>query len=222
MITRRTRTALAAGCALAAVLAAPGTGDAHPHVWTTVETEIVYGDNQMVAGFRHKWTFDELYSAFAAQGLDQDGDGVLSRQELQPLADENVFSLKEFEYFTYVTVDGRPAELLEPRDHYLEQVDGVLVLHFTLPLKTPVDARFGDVGFSVYDPTYFVAFSFAEKEPVRLASAAPAECRARVEVAEAPDSTTQSLSEAFFNNLGPGSDFGASMASKVAIDCARR
>lgn len=208
--------------ALAAALAMPVAAYAHPHVWTTVETEVIYDDAQMVAGLRHKWTFDEFYSAFASQGLDQDGSGVPTREELQPLADENIVSLRDFDYFTFVTVDGERAALQEPEDYWLEHVDGLLVLHFTLRLETPIDARLGDLAFSVYDPTYFVAFSLAEREPVRLAAAAPDQCRPELGEPEGLDNETQSLSEAFFDALGPDSDFGAAFASEVSIDCRTR
>lgn len=212
-------TRLTWACAMAAVLAAPAGALAHPHVWTTVETEIVYADNQMVTGLRHKWTFDEFYSAFASQGLDQDGDGDLSREELQPLADENIESLVEFDYFTFVTVDGQPAPLKAPEDAWLEHLDGLLSLHFTLPLQTPIDARLGDLAFSVYDPTFYIAFSLAEDNPVRLAASAPAPCRPRLSEPEEADMEDNRLSEAFFGSLGADSDFGATFAPEVRIDC---
>ncbi|MGI9384188.1 MAG: DUF1007 family protein, partial [Methyloligellaceae bacterium] len=54
-----------------ALLAAPVQPRAHPHVWVTVETRVLYGAGQNIVGVRHKWVFDEFYSAFAAQGLDK-------------------------------------------------------------------------------------------------------------------------------------------------------
>src|SRR5579864_2884380 len=72
---------------------------AHPHVWVTVETEIEFGPKKEITGFKHKWTFDEFYSEFAVQGLDTNGDGKYSEEELKPLAKTNVEALKEFEYF---------------------------------------------------------------------------------------------------------------------------
>ncbi|MCC2113084.1 MAG: DUF1007 family protein [Hyphomicrobiales bacterium] len=54
----------------------------------------------------------------------------------------------------------------------------LLTLHMTLPLKTSfkIKERFE---FDVYDPTYYVAFTFAKKDPVHL-EGAPADCRASV------------------------------------------
>jgi ABC-type uncharacterized transport system substrate-binding protein len=41
----------------------------------------------------------------AVQGLDTNGDGVCSKEELKPLAEVNVTSLKDFDYFTFVHLD---------------------------------------------------------------------------------------------------------------------
>ena len=50
----------------------------------------------------------------------------------------------------------------------------MLTLYFTLPLKTPVKAK--ALALEVFDPTYFVDFAFAEKDPVSLVGA-PAGCQ---------------------------------------------
>ncbi|HYD15318.1 MAG TPA: DUF1007 family protein, partial [Hyphomicrobium sp.] len=45
---------------------------AHPHVWVTVETTVLY-DGGKITGLQHKWTFDDMYTAMAIQGLDANG-----------------------------------------------------------------------------------------------------------------------------------------------------
>ena len=67
---------------------------AHPHVWATVRSEIVFGPDQKITGIRHAWTFDEFYTAMAVEGLDTDKDGTYSKEELAPLAKVNIESLK--------------------------------------------------------------------------------------------------------------------------------
>ena len=70
----------------------------------------------------------------------------------------------------------------------------------------------------VYDGTYFVDFSFAEKEPVRARRRAgrPASSRSRGRASNPPASKP---GEAFFNNLTPSSNFGAQFANKIAVKC---
>ena len=89
---------LLAGLAtLAGVLAGPAA--AHPHVWITVETTLMY-DQGAFSGLRHKWTFDQYYTAMAIEGLDKNKDGKYDREELAELAKVNIDGLKEFAYFT--------------------------------------------------------------------------------------------------------------------------
>src|SRR5580704_1306310 len=87
--------------ALAGFLAAGASAAAHPHVWVTMQGELVYAPDGSVTGVRYAWTFDDMFSAFATQGLEPKKPGVFTRQDLDPLAKENVSSLKEFGYFTY-------------------------------------------------------------------------------------------------------------------------
>ena len=214
---------LTASIAFAICLGLPSApSNSHPHVWVKVQTQVLQGSGGAVTGLRHTWTFDEFYSAFATQGMDKDGDGKFSAEELAPLAEENVKSLHEFDYFTFVKVDGEQVERLEPKDYSLELTDGILTLQFTLPLKAPADARKARVAFEIYDPTYFVAFSFDETNPVMMAASAPAGCAPRFVEQKTASVDTSTLKESFYSELGPGSDFGVQFAKTVEIACNAR
>src|SRR4029078_4565932 len=162
--------------ALAGLLIAGGVASAHPHVWVTMRSTVVYGPGGGAIGVRHSWAFDDMYSAFATQGLEQKTKGAFTSEELQPLAKVNVESLKEYDFFTYAKADNKKAEFVDPVDYRLEfnAKDTVLTLHFLLPFKTPVKAK--QLRLEVFDPEYFVDFALDEKEPVALAGA-PAGCQ---------------------------------------------
>lgn len=179
------------------MVAAVGTAAAHPHVWVDAATEIVFDEERRIAAVRHHWRFDEAFSAYAVQGLDTDGDGALSREELQPLAKVNVESLSEFGFFTFLTVGTYEAGFAEPRDYWLEQIDGQLTLHYTLPLARPLSASQA-ARLQVYDPEYFVAFDVPSREAVRLADA-PADCELQVNLAKELDAAA----EAALAAIGP-------------------
>ncbi|HUU66586.1 MAG TPA: DUF1007 family protein [Methyloceanibacter sp.] len=206
----------------AAVFGYAPRADAHPHVWATVRSEIVFSPDHAITGIRHAWTFDEFYTAMAVQGLDADGDGVYSKEELDPLAKVNIDSLEEFDYFTFVRLAGDDSFLpLEPPVDYSVEYDGtVLTLHFTLPLKTPLDPRRKDVSIDVYDPSFFVAFGFAEKVPVKVAGTPPEGCAAAVDKPD-PESAeaAKALTEAFFSQLGPNSSYGSQFAQTMHVKC---
>ena len=204
--------------AAALALLAAGQAQAHPHVWVTIKSEVVYGADGAATGLRHAWTFDDMFSTFATQGLASKEKGKFTREELAPLAEVNVSSLKDFDYFTVARANGKKADLKAPVDYYLEFTDGLLTLHFTLPFKTPVKAQ--SLNVEMADPTYFVDFSFAEKEPVRL-TGAPQACK--IAALRPGEGGSQAKpqgqpGEAFFNS-GAGSNYGAQFANKIAVKC---
>jgi ABC-type uncharacterized transport system substrate-binding protein len=206
--------------ALAGLLAAGVSACAHPHVWVTMQGELVYAPDGSVTGVRYRWTFDDMFSAFAIQGLDPKKPGVFTREDLASLAKENVNSLKDFGYFTFAKANGSKLEMKEPTDYYLDYntKDTVLTLHFTLPFKAPVKAK--ELNVEIYDPEYFVDFSFKDvKEPVALVGA-PAACKltvARPQEASVPPG--QQLGEAFFNQLNASENWGAQFANKILVKC---
>ena len=114
-----------------------------------------------------------MFSTYALQGIETKTKGVYSREELAPLAQTNVESLKEFGFFTFAKADGKKEKFLEPVDYFLEYKDGALALHFTLPFKTPFKAE--ALALEVFDPSFFVDFPLQKKDPIRLVGA-PASC----------------------------------------------
>ena len=119
---------------------------AHPHVWITAKSEVVYAPDGTITGVRHAWTFDDMFTTYALQGIETKTKGVYTREELAPLAQTNVESLKEFNFFTFAKADGKKEKFVEPVDYFLEYKDSALTLHFMLPLKTPFKAEADGAG----------------------------------------------------------------------------
>ncbi len=201
-----------------ALLAPASAARAHPHVWVAVRSDVVFTPDGKIAGVRHAWEFDEMYSAFAVQGLGKDGRPP-TREELAPLAKTNVESLAEFEFFTYAKQNNAKLTFKEPTEVSLEaDAKKIVTLRFFLPLETPVSAQ-KPFSFQVYDPTYFVSFGLEKVEPVKLAKA-PAGCSlSLVEPKPLVAAESQKLSEAFFQNMSPGADFGVKLATRAIVAC---
>jgi ABC-type uncharacterized transport system substrate-binding protein len=216
IMKRTLATILAAGLSL--VLAASSAA-AHPHVWVVAKSSVIYGPDGSVVGVRHSWVFDDMYSAFATHGLDQKTKGEFTREELESLAKENVESLKDFDFFTFAKLDGKKAVFTDPRDYYLEfnSKDTVLTLNFVLPLKSPVKAK--SLSFEVFDPSYFVDFQFAEKDPLAL-DGAPAGCEVNLgKPQEMTKEMAMRLAEIPPDAQIPENSFGAAFANKILVKC---
>jgi ABC-type uncharacterized transport system substrate-binding protein len=201
---------LAGGMALAASAA-----QAHPHVWITAASELIYAPDGSITGVRHAWAFDDMYSTYALQGIESKTKGVYSREELSSLAQTNVESLKEFAYFTFAKADGNKAKFLEPVDYFLEYKDSLLTLYFTLPLKTPLKPK--QLALEVFDPSFFIDFKLADTEPVKLAGA-PATCQMKIQRPNDGSANAQKLGEQTFMS-GDNSNYGAMFANKIIVDC---
>ena len=215
------RSVLAFVFAAMGVLAAGPAADAHPHVWITVESTVVY-EGGKIAGLRHKWTFDDMYTAMAVQGLDTNGDGAYSREELKELAQVNIDGLKDFNYFTYAKLGEKKLELAPPKDYYLEYKDSLLSLYLTVPLKEPVLADAEGFNFSVYDETFFIALEFAKENAVALGEGAPKDCTANLGVPQQDLDQLQALNDSFGGQLTAGDQnmgLGAGYAKTVTVGC---
>jgi ABC-type uncharacterized transport system substrate-binding protein len=199
-------------CAL--VLGGP-RAQAHPHVWITATSEVIYAPDGSITGVRHAWTFDDMFTTYALQGLETKTKGVYSREELEPLAQTNVESLKEYGFFTFAKADGKKAKFQEPVDYFLEYRDGRLTLHFTLPLKSPVKPR--ELVLDVFDPEFFIDFTFADKDPIKLVGA-PVACQMTFQRPSDGTANAQKLGEQNFTS-GDNSNYGAMFANKVRVEC---
>jgi ABC-type uncharacterized transport system substrate-binding protein len=191
------------------------SASAHPHVWVTAASELIYASDGSISGVRHAWTFDDTFSTYALQGIETRTKGVYTREELASLAQTNVESLKEFGFFTFAKADGRREKFLEPVDYYLEHKDGALVLHFTLPFKTPFKTK--ALALEIFDPTFFVDFSLQKQDPIRLVGA-PASCTLAIQRPNDGSAAAQKLNEQTFMN-GENSNYGAMFANKITVNC---
>jgi ABC-type uncharacterized transport system substrate-binding protein len=204
------------GLLLAGALAfSPEEALAHPHVWITASSQVIYGPDGAMSGVRHAWTFDDMFSTYALQGIETKEKGVYSREELAPLAQTNVESLKEFDFFTFAKADGKKEKFLEPVDYFLEHKDGALTLHFTLPLKAPLKSK--ALALEVFDPAFFIDFKFDDKDPIKLVGA-PTACQMKFQRPNDGTATAQKLTEDNFAS-GDNSNYGAMFANKITVEC---
>jgi ABC-type uncharacterized transport system substrate-binding protein len=201
---------------LSASLALVGTpARAHPHVWVTVKTDLVYAPDGRLVGIRHAWTFDDMYSSFALQGVAGQAKGAFTREELTPVVKDIVSSLREFDYFTFAKADGEKTSFDEPSDGWGEFRDEMLTVHFFLPLSA--SGKVETFNFEIFDPEFFIDFAFVQPNPVAL-EGAPADCK--LAVTQRPDPAeplqSQRLDDAMRRSEG---NYGAMFANTIAISC---
>jgi ABC-type uncharacterized transport system substrate-binding protein len=203
-------------CTILLLLVSINRAAAHPHVWVTFHSEVLYAADGSMTGVRHAWTFDDMFSAYALQGIPHAKKGQYSREELASLAQTNVDSLKEYGYFTYARTETKKLKFADAVDYWLDYKDAALTLYFTLPLKAAAAAK--AIKIEIYDPSIFVDFEFAKDKAVSL-SGAP-QCLLTYDLPHQPTAAEQArLSQLDGVPLDPSSAYGEIFANKILVRC---
>ena len=212
--------------ALALLMAAGSDAPAlaHPHVWTTMRSMILFTPAGLVRGVRVSWTFDEAYTKFAVDGLDANGDGSYSSDELAPLTALNLQSLKTYGYFVFFRKNGDVVKIGDAADPAQAYAHGRLTLQFTLPLLQPLDPRKDEVKLKVYDPEFFIDFEYAKKDPVAVSGAMPANCKTVLTAIQSDGNLNQTrlmlASKGIDWKPDNNEDFGGMFAQAILMACA--
>jgi ABC-type uncharacterized transport system substrate-binding protein len=200
------------------------TAGAHPHVFIEMTSAVVFNPEGKLKAINVKWVFDANYSEFATADLDVNKDGVLTPEELQPLAKDNIDSLKEWSYFVYGRLNGEKLKWGDVTEYRQTMgKDGRLEMHFAVPFVTPIDPRTAKFLYRIYDPTFYIAIDFVEKHPVSVIGKKPASCR--VEVGPVPDPSQTADTKTMLASKGTdwtpdgGEDFGIMFAQPVSVLC---
>jgi ABC-type uncharacterized transport system substrate-binding protein len=213
----RRRVCRAVGLAVAVFACGAKSAAAHPHIWVNVTGEALYATDGTITDLRETWRFDDVYSAFAIQGLKPGNGRELGSDDLAPLLADAAAALKENEAFTHLRADGLAVTPGEPVQPSFSLQDGELVLQFTLPMQAPLRAR--TLTLEIYDPTWFIDFELTSPEPLALIGA-PSGCKVVVAKPNNSDqAAAQRRSEAFFISLAAISNFGAQFARPIAVTC---
>ena len=197
---------------------------AHPHVWVTMRSDVVFNDAGLIKGVNLEWSFDDGYTQMALDGLDTNGDSVYSQDELAPLTRENIASLKDYEFFTVMRSNGEKQPIGEVTEYGQIWSNEKLSLYFHVPLKTPVDPRKGEFMVKVYDPDFFIGMDYVADDPVSVIGPMPAACK--LDVRPVPTDADLEQTRAMLATKGKdwkpevAEDFGAMFAQPVAIVCA--
>ncbi|MCA3555935.1 DUF1007 family protein [Aestuariivirga sp.] len=202
-------------------LAAPA--QAHPHVWIQMQSGLVFNDQGLISAVNVSWTFDDGYAQMALDGLDKNGDGVYDPAELEPLTRENLDSLKDYNYFTYVRYNNKPQAIGTPVDAGQIYSGNKLRLQFRVPLAAPVDPARGEFVLKTYDPEFFIAFDYVKDEPVSVIGNMPKTCALNVKPVpgDAEIEQTRAMLATKGADWKPAEDeeFGSLFAQPVTIQC---
>lgn len=212
-----------AAAVFAATMCAAAPAMAHPHVWIEMRSDVVFDGKGLITGMNLMWTFDDAYAEMAVDGLDANGDGVYSPQELEPLTKENLLSLKDYDYFTVMRFNGEKQLFGPIVESGQIWSNNKLQLHFQLPLKTPLDPLKGEFAAKVYDPEFYIAIDYVKDDPVSVTGNMPENCQLVVKPVptDAEVEATRTMLATKGKDWKPetAEDFGEVFAQPVTVEC---
>jgi ABC-type uncharacterized transport system substrate-binding protein len=141
---------------------------AHPHVFIVQRINLVF-DDQGLAGFKMRWGFDEMFSSMIAGDYDRNRNGRFESEEVQTVKKIAFNYIANYNYFTFIKIDGKPFEVKYIKDFVAILENNKLIYEFLVPCHVAAIDRFKEIIVATYDPSYYTAIFFAKNQPASLA-----------------------------------------------------
>jgi ABC-type uncharacterized transport system substrate-binding protein len=148
---------------------------AHPHVFIDNRVTFVF-DAGKVTALRLDWVFDDVFSDSLLGQFDADADGAFDKLESKAVGEGVLPNLQAFHYFTYVWVDGKQLDPIDPADFVARASDRIVTFQMKVPLPQPVDPRIQALATEIYDREFYVSVELAQADPVALENAEGIPC----------------------------------------------
>lgn len=208
---------------LAFALAAPGAG-AHPHMFIDTGLTFHLDDRGQLAAVGVVWVYDALSSLLTIedQGLDPDGDGILTPAETEVLNRLGRTWPEDFDGNLHLMQNGQALPLSGPLEVEVTYHDGRLVFAHMRALTPRVSLAAGPVDLQVYDPTYYTFYDLSGTPQVAGgAGCSVAVGKADIAAAQAEyDAAIMGMTdeELLDEELLP--DLGGAFADEIRLTCA--
>lgn len=143
---------------VAALALGAGVAEAHPHIWIDATARISFNAAGELVAIHNDWTFDAAFSVWQVQGLDTNGDGITSSEEMQELADENLAGLADYGFYTLVGEGDETLPLAPVGGSRFVYDEGRSTFTFGVAPQQPYRIE-GRLEVAIADPEYYVAIS---------------------------------------------------------------
>ncbi len=171
IVPKKTTLIIISVISLTILLTFCGVSRSHPHVFIVNRIKIVF-DDKGLAGFKIQWNFDDMFAVMIAGDYDKNQNGILEKNEIALIKKEAFSYLANHNYFTFVKIDEKPfkVEFIENFTAILN--NNKLSYKFFVPCHVTATNNFKHITVAVYDPSYYTALFFAEKNPAALDNSA--------------------------------------------------
>ncbi len=100
--------------------------------------------------------------------FDENRDGTFSKREIENIREGAFSNLKNFHYFTYISVNGKDCSFSSVTEFTAAIHVERLIYRFLIPCRISLDRGEKMVKVAAYDETFYCEIAFSEKDPVLL------------------------------------------------------
>lgn len=151
----------------------------HPHVFIVVRYTLVFNDKGLT-GIRVNWQFDDYFSAMISEDYDSNHNRAIDTDENQKIEKEAFLNLENYNFFTFIKIDKESFDLKYVRDFSASLDKNILTYEFFIPCHVSAAPDYKEIRVAAYDPSYYTAVYFAEKNPISLEKADNIEYKSRI------------------------------------------
>lgn len=208
-------------CLVTGSIAAMATpASAHPHIFVDAQFEAVASADGSLSEVHDTWRFDEVFSSSVLIDFDKNQNGTLDPSELEAVAKTVRTSLAKYNYYTNITVNGKPVPLSKPDIIHASYENQALILSFSQKPVGPTSLK-GLTVFGVYDPTLYTALDFAGDGDIKTSGPGFGSCKRKI---VRPDSKeilaeNQAMLTSLFFSDPTGTDYSQLVATRLEVRC---
>lgn len=153
---------------------------AHPHVFIAQETKIIF-DEKGLAGFKIHWTFDEMFSVMIGEDFDSDRNSSLDKKEIANIKKKAFGYIAPYNYYIQIKINGKPFAVKFIKNFNAALTNGKLTYDFFIPCHVTAVKIPKNIVISPYDPEYYSAVYFPDKQHLFMVNSDPFVIEAIVE-----------------------------------------
>ena len=188
---------------------------AHPHAFIDMQTTPIIENNQLT-GLSMKWTLDEPSSSAVIYDMKQ----AKTKNDQQKLIDDVMGNIVSEHYFSYLyDAQNNKIKYSSHPKNYGVKIQGLqLQYYFDVPLAHSQKLEKNTFSLQTYDPTYYVAMTYASKSAVDF-SALPKNCQGKLIEPNVDEKIQTYASSLDKSQKNEDDSLGIMFAQKIIIQC---
>ncbi len=140
---------------------------AHPHIFIDADITVVL-DKKGLAGIKVQWLFDVMFSEMMLHDFDKNGDRQFNKTEQKIVKEEIFNNLKEYQYFTFIIIDGKKFEVKFVKNFSTIIKNKKMMFEFFIPCHVKIIKTYKKIIFAMYDKSYYTDIALIKKNPIKF------------------------------------------------------